>query len=1131
MSVIPHQIYLLELPVEQEHVLSLPLLYPEISRLQKFDDHTDPQFHDRLKEISIETPQGVFFQRILESPPAIRDLNVKLTPPKKAIADSLWREEATLQIHYACWSHQDLYTIAYVPALDIKVVRAGKFDGNFVGQLQIEIRNAMIRYNLLAGFDRLVHLARLGEPKINPLKLSLEFASPKQIALKEDERSEKQRTVNKISTRIDRKRRRSGDVAFMMEAELERLAEFLKPPQNSSVLMVGPSGCGKTSLIRELGRQKELYGFTQPFRETSGSRIVAGMSGFGQWQERCEEIVAELRRYPSILHLGNLVELLDVGKSVHQSQGIASFLRPFIQRGNILVTAECSTEQLTVIEKADPQLLSAFSQLKIEQPDQEKTKSILRAESEHRIRKREIEITDCGVQAIYDLHKRYATYSAMPARPIRFLRNLIKDTNAPAILDNQKVTRAFAHETGLPYFLLSQNEPLDLNETHKFFSTRVIGQPEPVDLVTNLFSSIKANLTPTGRPIASLLFLGPTGVGKTEMAKSIAEFMYSQKDRLVRIDMSEYSDRMSIDRLIGAAGNTGILTSKIRQNPFTVLLLDEFEKAHPAFFDLLLQILGEGRLTDTKGRVTDFSTAIVIMTSNLGATTFREKSFGFGENDQKVAARDHFVQAVEKFIRPELFNRIDRVVPFNPLDQQTVEKVAAREVEKLTKREGIWFRGVDFNIEPNALTQIAALGNDSRYGARPLQRFIQSNIAVPLSDRINRYNSKEELQANVTFEDNRVKVAVKSLQNRDDHTSQKALLNAIEELQEHRRRAQAFNRSSSVVRLRNEFYRLKRTYEKRLKTLERLSPDERKNHSFEMPESLVRFETILNRIESFFEKTIELENEIVIPFYQQKDIEIEKVNANSRQIARRLRELLFEMYTFDSLGGPRTTNLFLFSRHRDLLQQMIDGYRRSVNARKLSQRLFSIHRFQEEDRKRFCYLYTNMDPESLIDDPDLISRPGIKSGTDPENPLLRVPMANLRVLQPPTDTGWVSNLGSDLLGIAISISGTIAFPLFSYERGLHQFKDASKRFVLVEATGSDLSEHSVNRKIEKLGPFDDVPVTRTYHHDFRHENGVGMVEDGRVGKIHYDRKIADAMESILELALEKHLQSMVEPWN
>ncbi len=230
------------------------------------------------------------------------------------------------------------------------------------------------------------------------------------------------------------------------------------------------------------------------------------------------------------------------------------------------------------------------------------------------------------------LHRRYATYSAYPGRPLRFLRNLMGDAGAAAPVGMSEVAAAFARETGLPDFLIRPEAVLDLDAVREWFRERLIGQDHAIELVLDVLAAVKAELARPGRPLASLLLIGPTGVGKTEMAKCLAELLYGGRQRMIRLDMSEYADPWAVQRLFGGGGReggAGVLTSQVREQPFSVLLLDELEKAHHSVLDLLLQVLGEGRLTDGMGQVADFTNSVILMTSNLGAESFGRPAAGF----------------------------------------------------------------------------------------------------------------------------------------------------------------------------------------------------------------------------------------------------------------------------------------------------------------------------------------------------------------------------------------------------------------------------------------------------------------------------------------------------------------------
>ena len=434
------------------------------------------------------------------------------------------------------------------------------------------------------------------------------------------------------------------------------------------------------------------------------------------WEQRCQELIKDAVKRKAVVHVGPLVELMEVGKSEHNSSGIATFLRPAVARGELLCVAECTPEQLPLIEKQDPQLLDAFRHLAVEEPDAAKGRAILANFARDNGRR---ETRSAALAAIDRLHRRYATYSAYPGRPLRFLENLIRDGQKDVPIAETEVYAGFTRETGLPRAIIDSAVPLDLAETHNWFRSRVVGQPDAVNLVTDLLATVKAGLTRPNRPIASLLFIGPTGVGKTEMAKALAEFLFGSKDRLTRFDMSEYADPVSVRRLVGGAfGSEGLLTAKVREQPFSVLLLDEVEKADGSFFDLLLQALGESRLTDAGGRLADFRNTVVVLTSNLGAESYRRVSAGFvGSAVGKAESQEHFARAVEQFLRPEMFNRLDRVVPFAPLDAEGIRTIADREWQKVLHRDGVRFRRLTQSADPALLDHLAAVGFDPRYGA------------------------------------------------------------------------------------------------------------------------------------------------------------------------------------------------------------------------------------------------------------------------------------------------------------------------------------------------------------------------------------------------------------------------------
>ncbi|TOE99101.1 AAA family ATPase, partial [Vibrio parahaemolyticus] len=265
---------------------------------------------------------------------------------------------------------------------------------------------------------------------------------------------------------------------------------------------------------------------------------------------------------------------------------------------------------------------------------------------------------------------------------------------------------------------------------------RVVGQSEAVAVVSNAIRRSRAGLSDPNRPIGSFLFLGPTGVGKTELCKTLASFMFDSEDAMVRIDMSEFMEKHSVARLVGAPPGYvgyeegGYLTEAVRRKPYSVILLDEVEKAHPDVFNILLQVLDDGRLTDGQGRTVDFRNTVVIMTSNLGSSRIQEN---FASLDYQ-GIKSEVMDVVSKHFRPEFLNRVDEIVVFHPLGQEHIKSIASIQLERLAKR--LEEKGYQLEVSDKALDLIAQVGFDPVYGARPLKRAIQQNVENPLAKSI-----------------------------------------------------------------------------------------------------------------------------------------------------------------------------------------------------------------------------------------------------------------------------------------------------------------------------------------------------------------------------------------------------------
>ena len=345
------------------------------------------------------------------------------------------------------------------------------------------------------------------------------------------------------------------------------------------------------------------------------------------------------------------------------------------------------------------------------------------------------------------LHGEYETaaklqYSDLPALQKK-LADAEKITEAQnqnmlvrSTVTDEEIAEVVARWTGIPVARMMESEREKLLRMEQDLHQRVIGQNEAVEAVSNAIRRSRAGLSDPNRPIGSFLFLGPTGVGKTELCKALANFMFDSDDAMVRIDMSEFMEKHAVSRLVGAPPGYvgyeegGYLTEAVRRRPYSVILLDEVEKAHPDVFNILLQVLDDGRLTDGQGRTVDFRNTVVIMTSNLGSDLIQER---FGELDYSHM-KDLVLGVVSQNFRPEFINRIDEVVVFHPLGEKHIASIAQIQLQRLYKR--LEERGYEIHISDDALKLLSENGYDPVYGARPLKRAIQQQIENPLAQQI-----------------------------------------------------------------------------------------------------------------------------------------------------------------------------------------------------------------------------------------------------------------------------------------------------------------------------------------------------------------------------------------------------------
>ncbi|MDK6664960.1 ATP-dependent Clp protease ATP-binding subunit [Lactobacillus crispatus] len=534
--------------------------------------------------------------------------------------------------------------------------------------------------------------------------------------------------------------------------------------------------------------------------------LVAGTKYRGEFEDRMKKILNEVTKDGNVILFVDEMHTLIGAGGAEGAIDASNILKPSLARGDIqMIGATTFNEYQKYIEK-DQALARRFQQVRLSEPSRDDTLTIMRGLKSKYEKFHHVTISDESLKDAVDLSTRYISDRFLPDKAIDLvdeasaavkirnnisndaelekvneqIKKLITQKNmaaasqnfvkaaqlqdeqnnlemqreamveklkdkvsAKAVVEPEDIAKVVSDWTGVPVTQMKRNESRQLANLEKILHQRVIGQDKAVSAVARAIRRSRSGIKDERRPIGSFLFLGPTGVGKTELAKSVAAAMFGSEDNLVRLDMSEYMDQIASSKLIGSAPGYvgyeegGQLSEKVRRHPYSVILLDEVEKAHPDVFNLLLQVLDEGFLTDSKGRKVDFRNTIIIMTSNLGSRSlFDNKAVGFNtDNADPAKARSAKVeQAIKQFFRPEFLNRIDETIIFDELDKKQLRNIVTLLTHKLVVR--LQKKGIELKLSRAALDQIAQDGYDPENGARPLRRAIQNDIEDKIAEML-----------------------------------------------------------------------------------------------------------------------------------------------------------------------------------------------------------------------------------------------------------------------------------------------------------------------------------------------------------------------------------------------------------
>ncbi|MCC6206119.1 MAG: ATP-dependent Clp protease ATP-binding subunit ClpA, partial [Hyphomicrobiales bacterium] len=565
------------------------------------------------------------------------------------------------------------------------------------------------------------------------------------------------------------KKAREGKIDPLIgrDPEISRTIQVLCRRQKNNPLLVGDAGVGKTAIAEGLARRivhgevPDVLKNATVFSLDMGT-LLAGTRYRGDFEERLKQVVKELEEYPgAVLFIDEIHTVIGAGATSGGAMDASNLLKPALSSGAIRCIGSTTYKEFRQFFEKDRALVRRFQKIDVNEPSVDDAIAIMKGLKPYYEEFHKVKYTNDAIKAAVELSARYISDRKLPDKAIDVIdetgasQMLLPEAKRKKTISVKEIEATIATMARIPPKTVSADDEQVLANLEAELKRVVYGQDTAITALASAIKLARAGLREPEKPIGSYLFSGPTGVGKTEVAKQLAASLGVE---LLRFDMSEYMERHTVSRLIGAPpgyvgfDQGGLLTDGVDQHPHCVLLLDEIEKAHPDLFNILLQVMDHGKLTDHNGKQIDFRNVILIMTTNAGASDMAKAAIGFGSTKRE----GDDVEAINRLFTPEFRNRLDAIIPFGSLPVPVIHQVVQKFVMQLEAQ--LADRGVTFDLAPEAIAWLADKGYDERMGARPLGRVIQEHIKKPLADEVLFGKLKKGGTVRVTVEDDKLKL-------------------------------------------------------------------------------------------------------------------------------------------------------------------------------------------------------------------------------------------------------------------------------------------------------------------------------------------------------------------------------------